>query len=164
MADPNEPADPSTGERLLNEPVEIEHPAGRMVGLQFTNATMVHVERLFGSVQDFEDQLNRVREAGLRAPLFTFITTSLDAILWDDPPAVRDNRADCLELDHFGDYLKAISRAYHQYWPAPEEPNGKEPAPNSAGARPRRAGARSRGTTGTTVRSSSSGSARSSSG
>ncbi len=131
-------AEPTEADALLNEPVYVEHPAGRQVGLRFGNRTMVEVERLFGSVGQFEDELNAVRNAGVRAPLFSFLTV------------IRENRAEAMERKDFGAYLLAITKAYNQYWGPPGEP-----PPNSNGARPKRGrkGAASRGRSGTTGRS-----------
>jgi hypothetical protein len=137
-------------DRLLNEPIVVEHPAGRQIGLRFTNRTMVEVERQFGSVQAFENQLREVREKALSAPLYTFLTKTLDALLWDDPAVIRENRADAMERTQFASYLAAVTRAYNQYWP---EPNGETPDPNSNGAQPKRKGAKSHGRRGSTGQS-----------
>jgi hypothetical protein len=144
--------DVTEADTLLNDPIIIEHPLGRSIGLRFTNRHMVEVERIFGSIMAFERELNHVRARGLDAPILTFVVRSLDALLYDDPPAIRENRADCLELPQLGDYLAAIRRAYVQFWPVQSEPA----APNRNGALRPRKGAKSRGASGSIVPSSSS--------
>lgn len=107
-------------DRLLAEPVFIEHPAGRQVGLLFTVRTMVEVERHFGSMGDFEDELNLVLKKRSRAPILTFVVRALDALLYDDPPGVKENRVDCLEMKQLGGHVDAILEAWERFWPDPK--------------------------------------------
>lgn len=141
------PPTPTEGDRLLNEPIVIEHPPGRQIELVFTNGRMVGVERIFGSMRQFEIELNEVLRRGARAPILSFTVRALDALLPDDPLAIRDNRADALELDKLGDVVEAIRQAWSQFWPVPDKASAN---PNSAGAE----SAPSIGPTGTTSRSS----------
>jgi hypothetical protein len=107
-------------DRLLAEGVTIEHPAGRRVDLVFWNRTMVEIERQFGSMGEFEDQLREVLRKRQRAPIFTFVVRSLDALLWNDPPAIKENRAECLERSELLTYVLAIAEAWFKLWPSPE--------------------------------------------